>query len=218
MSLRLPCRPERRFTHHAEAPKLVQRADGAPAIIGYGAVYYDGTEASQYALWDQCVERILPGAFDRAVKEDDCRALFNHDPNLVLGRTKSKTLRLDPDSKGLRYEIDPPDTTAGNDVRTSLARGDIDGSSFSFLVTDQEWRTEDGVDIREIRGVQLFDVGPVTFPAYEGTTAGVRSGDDLAEARDAYDLWKRQKKWTPEGFVLRRARVVAIEQEMATAG
>jgi hypothetical protein len=210
-------RPERRYLpRDLAATKLEDRADdAAPAIIGYGAVYYDGTEASQYRLWESCVERILPGAFDRAISEDDCRALFNHDANLVLGRTKNGTCRLFSDSKGLRYEIDPADTQYARDLRACLKRGDVDGSSFSFLVTDQAWSTEDGIDVREIRGVQLFDVGPVTFPAYDATTAGARAlaDTDLVEARDAHALYRRSAKWT-HGMVLRRARWVEIQEGM----
>lgn len=175
---------ERRIISRDMAGVAAQRRDDqAPRIVGYAAVYYDGTPATEYPLWDGAVERILPGAFDRAAAEDDVRALVNHDANLLLGRTAAGTLGLTVDGKGLRYEIEPPDTQAGRDAVVSLERGDLSGSSFSFVTTDETWIKEDEIRVREIRGVRLFDVGPVTFPAYESTTSGLRADGELAEAR-----------------------------------
>lgn len=127
------------------------------------------------------VERIKPGAFKKTLKEADVRALFNHDPHLVLGRSTSGTLRLAEDSEGLAYEIDLPDTTTGRDVATLLERGDISGSSFGFRAIDDAWdETDDGFPRRTLKEVALRDVGPVTFPAYVDASSAIRS---LAEAR-----------------------------------
>lgn len=130
-------------------------------------------------------ERIQPGAFDKAVTRDDVRALQNHDPRLVLGRTAAKTLSLELTSEGLAYRIVTPNTTAGRDTVESVRRSDIDGSSFAFSVVrgGVEWTQEtvevNGVsvtlEIRNIRDVVLYDVGPVTYPAYAATAAGTRS-------------------------------------------
>lgn len=184
---------ERRFlSEQAAGITLVERAEGEnPTISGHAAVFFDGTEGTEFRLWDGAVERVMPGAFDGALSRgDDARGLFNHDPNQVLGRRSAGTVNLSVDAKGLRYNIDPPDTSVASDVVALIRRGDIQGSSFSFQVTDQEWRTENKVDIREIRGVELFDVGPVTFPAYENTTTGVRSQGADAEARSSWEAFK----------------------------
>lgn len=163
---------------------------GAGTIVGYGAVFFRASDpGTVYAWWGDIEERIMPGAFDRAVREDDVRGLFNHSPHYVLGRTKAGTMRLSVDEKGLRYEIDAPDTQAGRDAVASIRRGDIDGSSFSFVTTDEEWIKEGGKQVRLVRGVQLFDVGPVTFPAYEATTADTRDAiraraDELRRGAD----------------------------------
>lgn len=211
---------ERRFTSQKQGPvALLSRDGGGEVIAGYASVYYDGSQGTEYQLWEGAVERVMPGAFDRALAEgDDCRGLFNHDPNCVLGRSASGTLRLKSDAKGLSYEIDPADTTVSADVREHLRRGDVNGSSFSFLITDQDWRTETRnektLDIREIRGVKLFDVGPVTYPAYEGTTAGTRSADDLSEARAAHAAWKESSKPTlSRDAISARAREIELEEE-----
>lgn len=193
---------EKRYTGTPKAPiaRVEKRDDGKPLIVGYGAVFYDpsnpGTEYDLRSSWGGFVERIMPGAFDQAIRNDDVRALFNHDVNEILGRSGAGTLRLSVDKVGLRYEIDPPDTAAAEKVVKALERGDITGSSFSFNVDEQTWRdvknetTGDLTTIRELTKVSLFDLGPVTFPAYEATSAGMRSGSDLEESRTAFEAHK----------------------------
>jgi HK97 family phage prohead protease len=142
------------------------------------------------------VERIMPGCFDRALKEDDCRALFNHNVDFILGRQSAGTLMLSLDKVGLRYEIQVPNTTAGKDVLESVRRGDVSGSSFSFLPHDGGMNHfRDGSRyVRELHSIRLFDVGPVCMPAYSGTTAGVRAIGDTAEARREFEAWRRAQR------------------------
>ena len=105
------------------------------------------------------------------------RGLFNHDPNMILGRTPD-TLRLAEDSVGLQYEIEPPDTQYARDLLVSLDRGDVDQSSFAWRVRETSWEepTEDRpYPIRHlIKFERLYDVSPVTFPAYPTTSAEAR--------------------------------------------
>jgi HK97 family phage prohead protease len=115
-------------------------------------------------------EVILPGAFDEAIESDDVRALFNHNPDILLGRTASKTLRLKADAKGLHYDVDLPDTAAARDVRTLVKRGDVSGSSFAFRVQqdeDEQWDYSDvkagKLPLRKILRASLYDVSPVTY-------------------------------------------------------
>lgn len=200
--------PERRVLKTSPGPiELRAAASGPGTLVGYGAVFYNASDpGTTYSLWEGLEERIMPGAFDRAIREDDVRGLFNHEADHLLGRTKSGTMRLLVDSKGLRYEIDLPDTTSARDVAASAKRGDLSGSSFSFTTTDEEWVKEGGMQVRLIKGVQLFDVGPVTFPAYEATTTEARdeiraraakalapAADDGARERRARDLDLRAK-------------------------
>jgi len=127
------------------------------------------------------VETIEPGTFAKTIQEADVRALFNHDPNMLLGRNKSGTLRMEEDGTGLAYEIDLPDTTVGRDVATLLERGDISGSSFGFRTIEDEWgETESGFPLRTLKSVALRDVSPVVYPAYVDTDSAIRS---LAESR-----------------------------------
>jgi len=121
---------------------------------------------------------IQPGAFAAALTRSDVRALFNHDPNLILGRTTSGTLRVFEDEHGLVYEIDPPDTQAARDLQESLRRGDVSQSSFGFTVRADKWlpaSDEREYPLRIITEIdELYDVSPVTYPAYPATSAAVR--------------------------------------------
>jgi HK97 family phage prohead protease len=201
---------ERRFLFGGNV-RLEERADKTgPDISGYAAVFYDGTPETEFKLWDGMVERIEPIAFKRALKEkDDARALFNHDPNQLLGRVSSGTLELSSDKKGLTYRISPGDTTVARDVREHIKRGDLTGSSFAFRVTDERWEKENDIQIRTIKGVELFDVGPVTYPAYEGTTAATRDASDLADARRSWEE-KVAREHRAKAYAA-RARVVELE-------
>lgn len=180
------------------------RAEGEPTkFSGYAAVFYDGTAGTEYELWNdrwgRAVERIMPGAFDAVLADKpDVRALFNHDPNHLLGRTTASTLTLGTDARGLQYVILPGETDIARYVGDLLRRKELSGSSFSFTIASERWtqlKTDDG-QVNEVREIlefgELFDVGPVTFPAYEATSSEVRSlregrrptiGPELAHAR-----------------------------------
>ena len=145
--------------------------DDKPKITGYAAKFGIFTDLGYFR------EKIKRGAFDEALKTSDIRCLKNHDPNLILGRTTSKTLRLVSNSVGLKFDNDMPDTNAGKDTREEIRRGDISGCSFSFTVDEEDWKYfKDKPSERTIIKVgRLFDVGPVTYPAYPDTTVAARS-------------------------------------------
>ena len=145
--------------------------DDKPRITGYAAKFGIFTDLGWFR------EKIKAGAFDESLKTSDVRCLKNHDPNLILGRTTSKTLRLESNSVGLKFDNDMPDTNAGKDTREEIRRGDISGCSFSFTVDEEDWKHfKDKPSERTIIKVgRLFDVGPVTYPAYPDTTVAARS-------------------------------------------
>jgi hypothetical protein len=166
--------------------KLERRALTAPlevreesrTIAGYAAVFNSETD-----IGGMFREQIAPGAFKPSLSAD-VRALFDHDTAHVLGRTKAGTLRLREDDHGLAVEIDLPDTQTGRDLRESMARGDIDGMSFGFRVTKQEWDESGETPLRTIREVELFEVSVVTFPAYADTEVALRSLDAERQERE----------------------------------
>lgn len=144
--------------------------DGKRYIEGYAAKF--NTRSEDFGGW---YETIAPGAFSDVLK-DDVRALIDHDPSKILGRTKSGTLQLWQDETGLRYRAELPNTSYANDLSESVSRGDVDQSSFGFRIADQSWETRDGVEYRVINKVErLYDVSPVTFPAYPDTSVAKRS-------------------------------------------
>ena len=132
-------------------------------------------------------EEIMPGAFLNAIKDDDVRALIDHNPSLIIGRNKANTLELLEDNIGLFAIIDPPDTTAGKDIITSVERGDVTGQSFSFRVNEENWisgkkRGEGKNDLRQIKDVMLRDVSIVTYPQYKTTDISYRNKISKSES------------------------------------
>jgi HK97 family phage prohead protease len=164
--------------HFTDKPKLEERDGTPPKITGYASVFYNGSPDTEYKF-DDVIERIMPTAFDMALQSSDVRALFNHDANQILGRKSAGTLLLVKDQRGLAFTILPPESPNGENVRVALRRGDVTGSSFGFTVSrkGQTWtRNAEGLYVREILSIdELFDVGPVTYPAYGGTEASLRS-------------------------------------------
>lgn len=163
----------------ADGPSAEQ---GGGTVVGHASVFNTPTillQTDSYVVR----ETIRPGAFARAIREgQDVKALFNHDPNHLLGRTRSGTLRISEDSRGLRYEVDLPETQLGQDLRVLLGRGDLSQNSFSFLTRlggrKETITQQNGVEVRdiEITDVDLFDISLVTYPAYpEATVDELRS-------------------------------------------
>jgi len=142
-------------------------------VVGYASVYNVLSEdLGGYH------EQIAPGAF-ADVLDSDVRALLNHDPNEVLGRTKSGTLRLFDEQRGLRFELDLPDSPLGQNVRESVRRGDLDGASFRFVVGEEDWTGE----VRTVTKVkQLLDVTLATFAAYPAASVELRTRPQRKEA------------------------------------
>ena len=183
---------ERRILQIGKVELRRAGADSKAATIRGYAAKFDTLSEPLYGFREQ----IAVGAFDGCLT-DDVRALFNHDPNHILGRTASGTCRLSLDSTGLAYEVDLPDTQCARDLAIAIERGDVSQSSFAFRCAPNgdTWdENDDGVVIRTItKFARLYDVSPVTYPAYQDTTTGMRAlveeyrsgraGDEAATAR-----------------------------------
>jgi HK97 family phage prohead protease len=168
-------------TFHVDGLKVETRSeeDTSEVIRGYAAVF-DSLSQDLGGFR----EKIAPGAFAETIKNSDVRALWNHDANYVLGRNGAGTLRLFEDKKGLGIEIDPPETTFAKDLMISMRRGDVTQMSFGFYVKDEQWEKIDGENVRTLRKVELFDVSPVTYPAYTNTEVAVRSLESWKKTED----------------------------------
>lgn len=212
---------ERRYVPTAMEVRMEGEGEEKKGILhGYTAKFNERTLLYSWSD-EEWWEEILPGAFDD-VLDDDVRCLKNHDSNLVLGRTKANTLTLKTDKIGLYFEC-TPDTriTYAADTVHSVERGDISQCSFAFTILKQSWEEEDQgektIVTRKIEKIKrLYDVGPVTYPAYENTEVGIRaaSPDDYRAALEAYRSQHNEKEDSINPSIEKlRLRLRLIEME-----
>lgn len=162
-------------------------------LHGYAAVFNEDTEIDS---WEgRFVERIAPGAFKRTLNDNGgkVKVLFNHgfDPSIGDKPLGKPTVQKE-DDRGLYVEVPLDDTSYNRDLVASLRSGALDGMSFRFSVTREEWDDDGDMPLRTLKELRLFEYGPVTFPAYQATTAGVRG-------RDAYQAYRTAKTSDPSG-------------------
>lgn len=167
--------------------RAVKGEDGKMSVSGYAAVF----DSLSVPLWG-FREKIAKGAFTNTInnKDNNIRALWNHNSDLVLGSTGNGTLTLSEDDKGLRFDLDIAPTSAGNDAFISIQRGDVDGVSFRFNPLKQEWDETDPANVvRTLVEVECDEISPTPFPAYEATSVNTRTAkddyEDLKALRDA---------------------------------
>lgn len=165
------------------SPVEIREESGTISVSGYAAVF--GQEADIGGYFREVIER---GAFSEALGRDDVVFLINHE-GLPMARTRSGTLRLSEDEKGLRIdsELDQNDPDVQR-IIPKMKRGDLDKMSFAFVPDIQEWDDSEEIPLRTIKKAQLFDVSIVTTPAYEGTDIGLRS------VEGALDSLKQHRK------------------------
>ena len=179
-----------------------KREDGSTTITGHAAVFNQlSSDLGGFR------EVIAPNAFEN-VLNDDVRALVNHDPNLLLARTTSGTLNLEQTDEGLQYSFDVPDTTYGRDLIVSMQRKDITQSSFAFTIEEDSWETTADGEITTINKVKnLYDVSPVTYPAYP-------SADDLTLAKRSLAIHKEKEENKKQEKDLVQRSLVALKIEL----
>lgn len=179
---------ERRYVP-TEFDFRVEKRDGADRLLIEGYAYKFHARSQNLGGF---VEQILPGAGEESAREDDIRALFNHDANLILGRSRpdrESTLTLGEDSEGLPYSINADMRQSYvRDLAIAFEREDVTQSSFGFTTPPggTDWGfTEDETPLRSVLKMRLFDVSPVTFPAYTSSTSGIgrRAIEALYESR-----------------------------------
>ncbi len=123
-------------------------------------------------------EKLAPGVFKRSLAGDiDVRSFFNHNPDHVLGRQSAKTLEVSESDDGLSFRAEMPATSWADDLMVSIGRRDVSGVSFQFQVVEggDEWKEKDGETTRIVRDADLFEIGPVTFPAYPDSDVSLRA-------------------------------------------
>jgi HK97 family phage prohead protease len=152
--------------------KTEVRNTGDRKIVGYASVFNTPSQ-----LEPGLYEVIAPTAFDSSLQTDaDVMARWNHDDQYLLGRTSSGTLKLSVDSRGLAYEITPPNTSYANDLKALMVRGDVSQASFAFIANDEQWSEDSkGNVVRTITDCQLIDIAPVNRGQYPQATSSIRS-------------------------------------------
>ena len=162
-------------------------ADGEKRTLeGYASMFGNSYDLGRF---DEVVER---GAFTRALDEEqDVRALIDHDPARVIGRSKNGTLEMREDDKGLFTRIHLPDTQEGRDLATLVERGDLDAMSFGFTVKSDRWEKKEGRNTRFISDVDLYDVSVVAFPANPDTSLALRSLEQAEEKSNNSTMRRR---------------------------
>ncbi len=166
---------EVRFARSGQIRVNAPADGGGPIVVeGYAAVFDSLSEDLGGFR-----EKIAPGFFSRALPMADCRALINHEPWPVLGRTKAGTLKLSEDATGLRFELALPDIDDAQELATALQRGDLDAMSFGFVADVDQWDYSGQTVLRTLVSCrELFDISFATYPAYPDTSAAVRSMRD----------------------------------------
>lgn len=160
-------------------------------LEGYFIRFNEETE-----LWDGVFEEVLPEAVNNSLKNNDIRALFNHETGIVLGRTGNDTLRLKADDKGLygRVIINENDVEAMN-ILARIERGDINACSFGFNVIKEEIEERDDGSVKFVlKDINLVEVSAVTFPAYPTTSVKARKKDINEYQKEKIDYRKKQLK------------------------
>jgi uncharacterized protein len=173
---------EKRCIDFDQSRMQVEKIGEAFHLRGYAVVEYRADDPkTQFRMGPRLVERVKRSAIDAILaKKDDIIGAFNHDPHFVLGRRSNGTLSLSADQIGLKYDIELPDTTYARDLLVLVARGDVKGSSFmGSMEFDRE--VEGDQVVRWVRSIDPIELGPVTAPAYEATTAHMRSIGDAIE-------------------------------------
>ena len=185
---------ETRTIDAADTELRFDETDGK--ITGYAAVF----NSLSSPIGGQFRERILPGAFKNVRGEYDIISAVNHDDSQILGRRSAGNLELSVTKRGLRYSITPPDTSYVRDLIENIRAGNVQGSSFEFRVHDggDAWVNDSGEMIRELRAIDVFEVGPVTRPAYPSTDVAMRSLEAWRAAQDDEDPEEPQEDPAPE--------------------
>lgn len=161
------------FSGEDDGLVVESRADGRAVIKGL-AIAYNRLSVDLGGFR----ERILPGAFDGVLNRQrgrtDLVSYYNHNPDILLGRESSGTLKVWTDERGVWFEVIPPASRA--DILELVARRDVRGASFTFSIDKggEGFTTdENGRAIREIRAATLYELGPVVQPAYPATSVAV---------------------------------------------
>jgi len=206
------------------------REDEASGVLHGRAVVYD----SITDIGGMFREVIRPGSMAKTLRESkDIKALWQHDSMYPMGSTRAGTLELKDTETGLEFSLDPPKKSPYDGFVENIQRGDVSQMSFGFRVVKENRVVEEGqLDLREITELQLIEISPVTWPAYEDTEIQARAADVVARWRmdETNEDGEGAQRTTPEpdtsvvhsvepdgnvpDYVLNRCELDAAEEEL----
>ena len=165
-----------------------EESENEMRIEGYAVVFDEVTDLGY-------LEVIERGALDNCDMSDVCLKYNHEDTTLIMARTRNKSLELTVDDHGLKINAKLIDTQSNRDIYKSIQAGLLDKMSFAFVVSDANWDTVDGKDMRRITGIEkLFDVSVVDVPAYDQTEVYTRSKEVAEKEQVEYHKLKLEKE------------------------
>lgn len=176
-------------------------------IKGYAAVFN-----SIAKITERFHEKIANGAFSESIGKNDIRALWSHNPDAIIGRNRNGSLQLREDNHGLAFDLTLPNTTLGNDVHENVRSGLVTGVSFGFRVKKDSWErgTDGAPHVRTLEIVDLVEISPTAFPAYEQTYVSARSSEDVLKEIESEWMFSDKEKLLRESISVLRSRLDRI--------
>jgi len=155
--------------------------EGKMRVSGYAIVF--NSESRDLGGFTEFISQ--EAVSEDLINNNDVLALYNHDYANVLGRQSANTLRLYKDERGVKYDLDLPDTTLGRDIYELVKRGDLKGNSFGFTVRKDSWKKVKDKVVRTIEEIKnLFEISIVSLPAYDATELALRSFNEFVQDED----------------------------------
>ena len=173
------------------AEDIEYREDNEIPVVGGYVVRWDKLSEEMYGFR----EKVVKGAFLKSLSEMRVLSFWNHNSDMVLGNTANESLKISEDERGLKFELNLPDTTAGRDARALIKRGDVKGMSFGFRTLREEWDESDPKKItRTLLEVRLYEVSPTPMPAYSSSSVAARSLEDVRNSYEEYHNNRLQRE------------------------
>lgn len=176
--------------------EIRKKDDNSKTVAGYVVKWNSRSQL----IYGEFYEKVAKGSFAKSLEENSIKALWNHRSDFVLGSNRNNTLRLEEDDVGLKFEIDLPNNTWGNDAYESINRRDVDGVSFGFFVRDDNWEYFKDEDVyeRTLLDIDLIEISPTPFPAYLDSEVGKRSIENLPNTKEQRRIQQEKQELLKE--------------------
>ena len=199
------------FPFSIETAAAGENGEPSLSVRGEAAVFGQPSELVQFGEYFNLMHA---GAFTETLANDDVVQLWQHNTELPLARKSTGTLQLAETKSGLSIASDMAPTSYGKDAAISIARGDVKQQSFGFDILQKAWRYVKDTDqlFRDIFKVKLYEVSPVTFPLFTGTSIESYSNAQFSKTLEAEAMQARASLIGPPPVVIDLARNISLER------